>query len=241
MKKTSTPLLLSLSFAISTSIFAASPSSNDLTKREEYQALDDLNEHYNDGDTWGEGNWEFEFTKFDCDFTEKKCWAEAKIDDGEWKLRRVFVIEGIKTMSDVFFDGMHLRTQVYEALDKNIYSTLQDLEASETLLMSSSQTKSLSAQQSKAALDAIDSQCGDTWCEGAEYQFLSFLCNFSNETCTLSYLTRDGDGDEWKSKSATVNGFIGVNDVLILGGTGSRGPNSLGITDELYEALTEKM
>jgi hypothetical protein len=70
-------------------------------------------------------------------------------------------------------------------------------------------TDGLSADQAKAVLLAVDSACGDAWCEGDyNFRFKAIRCKFSAKTCTLTVQTgayTDPSKMVWYWRSCKMN------------------------------------
>ncbi|MDA0713574.1 MAG: hypothetical protein O2897_06270 [bacterium] len=79
--------------------------------------------------------------------------------------------------------------------------------ASTLVYSATSNSTQLTPQQSKQTLEVIDDICGDTWCEGDEFNFRTINCE--NDYCTLTYSMPE------------FNGHSQEIDFIILPGEGS--------------------
>lgn len=86
----------------------------------------------------------------------------------------------------------------------------------------------LSRSQAKEILEAIDQQCGDTWCEGDfNWSFNKIKCDFGKGECKLSIELIDTDTGEEKKRyprKVVVKGFHSFSEMVevLHGGAGNR-------------------
>jgi hypothetical protein len=89
----------------------------------------------------------------------------------------------------------------------------------------------LTQEQKIASLDAIDSICGDTWCEGDfNYEFQSINCESDNSTCVVGFKTWDYVDESINTRySCEIQGISSFNDILKEGGHD--------LTEKFYDQL----
>jgi hypothetical protein len=64
-------------------------------------------------------------------------------------------------------------------------------------------------------LRAIDTACGDVWCEGDfDYRFKRLVCDFGAERCTLVAVVLPVDEDAAYARACRIRGLADVSDLV---------------------------